>query len=409
MANKNPKAARSALSCIALLAALFTFEAAAQGLDAAPSEPLRVQEVRCAGNDNTSCEFIREKLHLVAGDLLDEEEVRNAELRLASLRNFTAVHVRLEKGATRGAVVVVIGVVEADPVVTEFIAGLSDRITWKYSQLGARVAHQNLFGTGKYAELGAVAFVPLQDDPNFEAQSVFLRYADPQLFDSRRWFAQASVGWSKRDSATEDGSFTHYESPQLSASVGWRFADFSYLTLGTTWRPGVKQVSGLWYGDGTFQVKDESERIENTADITYGWNSEDDLHFPTRGSALQFGLAVRLRGNEGVRVGGGIQFRKTWSATGGYWSIGLGGEPSNEYRGSFYESQLIAFTYARPVEPGPNIRRGRWYIEPGFDIGFRTPEGDTRYGAGLKVGWRAETRQFGVVNLYILASTDWAQ
>ena len=35
--------------------------------------------------------------------------------------------------------------------------------------------------------------------------------------------------------------------------------------------------------------------------------------------------------------------------------------------------------------------------------------GDTRYGAGLKVGWRAETRQFGVVNFYILASTDWAQ
>jgi outer membrane protein assembly factor BamA len=407
MTKSKSKAARTVLSCIALLASI-CFEAAAQGPAAAPSQSLRVQEIRCAGNDNTSCEFIREKLHLTAGDALDEEEVRNAELRLASLRNFTSAHVRLEKGAERGAVIVILQVEEADPIATEFIAGVSNRLTWKYSQLGARAAHQNLFGTGKYAELRAVAFVPLHDDPNFEARSVYLRYADPQLFDSRRWFAQASVGWAKRDSATEDGSFTHYESPLLNASVGWRFADFSYLTFGTTWRPGVEQVNGLWYGDGTFEVRDESERIENTIDIGYGWNSEDDLHFPTRGSAFQTGLIVHLRGNEGVTVGG-IQFRKTWSAAGGYWSIAFGGEPINEYRESFQESQIVAFTYARSVEPGPNIRRGRWYIEPGFDFGFRTPEGDTRYGAGLKVGWRAETRQFGVVNLYILASTDWAQ
>ncbi len=408
MTNKNSNAARTVLPCFTLLIASLSVGAAAQNVDPIAARPLRVQEIRCAGNDNTSCEFIREKLHLTAGDTLDEEEVRNAELRLAALRNFTSVHVRLEKGAERGAVIVVLQVEEADPIAKEFIAGLSDRLTWQYSQLGARIAHQNLFGTGKYAELGAVAFVPLHDDPNFEAQSVWLRYADPQLFDSRRWFAQASVGWSKRDSALEDGSFTHFEGPQLSASAGWRFADFSYLMFGTTWRPGVERVSGLWHGDGTFEVKDESQLSENTIDLSYGWNSEDDLHFPTRGSAFHFGLSRHLRGDQKFSFGP-IQFRKTWNAAGGYWSIALGGEPSNEYRGSFYESQLIAFTYARPVEPGPNIRRGRWYIEPGFDAGFRTPEGDTRYGAGLKVGWRAETRQFGVVNFYILASTDWAQ
>ena len=67
MTNKNSKAARSMLPCIALLTALFTFEAAAQGVDASPSESLRVQEIRCAGNNNTSCEFIREKLYLNRG------------------------------------------------------------------------------------------------------------------------------------------------------------------------------------------------------------------------------------------------------------------------------------------------------------------------------------------------------
>jgi outer membrane protein assembly factor BamA len=408
MTKTNSNASRTVRPCFALLIASLSAGAAAQNVDAVAAAPLRVQEIRCAGNANTSCEFLREKLHLTAGDTLDEEEVRNAQLRLASLRNFTSAHVRLEKGAERGAVIVVLQVEEADPIAMEFIAGLADRISWQYSQLGARVAHQNLFGTGKYAELGAVAFVPLHDDPNFEMQSVFLRYADPQLFDSRRWFGQASVGWAKHDAATEDGNFTHREGLQLSASVGWRFADFSYLTIGTSWRPGVEAVRGLWYGDGTFRFDDDSERFENTVDLNYGWNSEDDLHFPTRGSTFQVGLSVHLRGNEGVTVGG-VQFRKTWSAAGGYWSIALGGDPTNEYRFSFHESQLIGFMYARPIEPGPNIRRGRWYIEPGLDVGFRTPEGDTRYGAGLKVGWRAETRQFGVVNFFILGSTDWAQ
>ena len=257
MTNKNSKAARSVLPCIALLTALFSFEAAAQGVDGSPPESLRVQEIRCAGNDHTSCEFIREKLYLSPGDTLDEEEVRNAELRLASLRNFTAVHVRLEKGAERGAVIIVLEVEEADPIAMEFIAGLSDRLTWQYGVLGARVAHQNVFGTGKYAELRAVAAIPLHDDPNLESQEVFLRYADPQLFNSRRWFAQANAGWFKRDTALEDGSFTHFEGPQLGVSVGWRFADFSYLTLGTTYRPGVERVRGTYGGDGTFTVRDD--------------------------------------------------------------------------------------------------------------------------------------------------------
>ena len=340
---------------------------------------------------------------------LDEEEVRNAELRLASLRNFTAVHVRLEKGAERGAVIIVLEVEEADPIATEFIAGLSDRLTWQYGVLGARVAHQNLFGTGKYAELRAVAAVPLHDDPNLESQEVFLRYADPQLFNSRRWFAQANAGWFKRDTALDDGSFTHFEGPQLGVSVGWRFADFSYLTLGTSYRPGVERVRGTYGGDGTFTVRDVSEGNENTIDITYGWNSEDDLHFPTRGSTLQFGFAFAVDVDEQDIYGNTLKFRKTWKAAGGYWSVAFGGEPANEYREIFNESQTISLTYGRPLEPGANILRGRWYIEPGFDFGFRTAEGDTRYGMGLKVGWRAETRQFGVVNLYILASTVWAQ
>lgn len=407
MTNKKFKAARMPSPCIALVAVAFASGVAAQET-APPPETLRVQEIRCTGNEDTSCDFIREKLYLRPGDTLDEEEVRNAELRLESLRNFKSAHVRLERGAQRGAVVVVLEVQEADPIAKEFIAGVSNRLTWKYGTLGARVAHQNLFGTGKYAELRAVAVVPLRDDPNHESQEIFLRYADPQLFGSRRWFAQANVGWFKRDTALDDGSFTHFEGPQLAGSVGWRFADFSYLTLGTAWRPGVERAYGLYHGDGSFEVRDDSEANENTVGFSYGWNSEDDLHFPTRGSTFQFGLNHAV-GSAEQQTYVYLQFRKTWQATGGYWSAAFGGEPANEYRESFNESQSLSLTYARQIEPGGTILRGRWYIEPGFDFGFRTPEGDTRYGLGLKIGIRADTRHFGVVHLYILGSTDWAQ
>lgn len=408
MTTPNSKAARFLARCVALLAASIALDASAQGVDAPSQQPLRVQEIRCAGNDKTSCDFIREKLHLVAGDAVDEEEIRNAELRLASLRNFKSVHVRLEKGGQRGAVIIVLEVEEADPIATEFIGGISDRLTWKYGVLGARVAHQNLFGTGKYAELRAVALVPLQDDPNAESQEIALRYADPQLFDSRRWFAQANAGWFNRTSATEDGSFTRFRGVQLGGSVGWRFADFSYLTLGATWRPGAERVFGIWHGDGSFEVRDDSAGNEKLVDFTYGWNSEDDLLFPTRGSSLQLGLSHSVAAEEQLTYAS-IKFRKTWKGLGGYWSLAMGSDPTNEYREAFNENQTFSLTYGRPLEPGASILRGRWYIEPGFDIGLRTPEGETRYGLGIKVGLRTETRQLGVVNLYILATEDWTQ
>jgi hypothetical protein len=51
------------------------------------------------------------------------------------------------------------------------------------------------------------------------------------------------------------------------------------------------------------------------------------------------------------------------------------------------------------------INRGRWYVEPGFSY-----YGDIAYGRqlgewGLKVGVRLDTKLFGLVDLYLIAST----
>ena len=84
----------------------------------------------------------------------------------------------------------------------------------------------------------------------------------------------------------------------------------------------------------------------------------------------------------------------------------FGGEPNPEYQVAFSESQLLAFSFARPIAPGNNIQRGRWYIEPGIGLLGYSSEGVVIYEYGVKVGFRADTRMFGLVDLYLLGRVD---
>jgi hypothetical protein len=371
--------------------------AQAQTTDANVTVPLVVQEITCAGNDETSCEFIRDHLYLDAGQSLDEEEIRNAELRLSSLRNFKSVSIRLEKGAQRGAVIVVIEVEEASPITTESLIGGSSRMELQSGVFAARIADQNLFGEGKLADLSAMSVVPVGGEGRNEAYSVMLRYADPQLFGSSRYFAIASASWRKRRYLDVYGNFANYEAVQLDVKAGRRFGDFSYLIIGVQHRSDLDWTWGRWNSDGTFETKDAKPQPFKPS-LAYGWSTEDDLNFPTRGTTLQ--LAA------GGDYGFPLQFRKTWPATGGFWTVKVGGDPSPEYRNTFNESQLLALTYARPIAPADNIQRGRWYVEPGFSLAGYAPEGQQIHEYGIKAGFRADTRMFGLVDLYVIGSVD---
>ena len=101
-----------------------------------------------------------------------------------------------------------------------------------------------------------------------------------------------------------------------------------------------------------------------------------------------------------------LQFRKTWSWLDAFWTLKIGGEPNPEYRSFLAETQMFAFTYARPLQAGDNVRRGRWYIEPGYGLPGFAPGGVHIYEAGLKIGYRADTRMFGIVDLYLIGSVD---
>lgn len=74
------------------------------------NEKIEIEDLRCRGNVATSCDFILGYVYLDRGDPLDETEVRNAQLRVATLRMFESVRIYLEKGSARGKALLIIEV-----------------------------------------------------------------------------------------------------------------------------------------------------------------------------------------------------------------------------------------------------------------------------------------------------------
>jgi hypothetical protein len=370
---------------------------------AGPADPLVIEDLRCRGNAATSCEFILGHVYLGRGDTLDETELQNAQLRLSTLRTFSSVNIYLEKGSERGKAVVVIEVIEADPIATEWMLGASYRLDALRSVSAGRLLNQNLFGAGKLADLSVVAITPL-NGPSEEHYSAGVRYADPHLFGSKRYFAIAGVNYTDEDVGTREGNFGEANVLRFGATLGRRLWDFSYVLVGYGYRARLDVRSGSWQNDGTFEFHEERNR--HVIDVLYGWNSEDDLYFPTRGSSFHIGGGWDLGEDDGGGEQFHLQFRKTWRVGNGFASLKLAGDPSPEYRQTFDESQFLAGTYARPIAPSSNIRRGRWYVEAGYNSAGFDSDGKPIQEFGLKLGIRVETDSLGLIDLYVLGTRD---
>ena len=379
---------------------------AAVAQDLSESPPLVIEDLQCRGNSSTACSFILGQVYLLPGDRIDEKELQNARLRLASLRNFESVDIFLEKGSARGRAIVIVEVAEADPIVRELATGTSARHDAVTQFLGARLSHQNLFGTGKILDLTVRGRTELHGFP-LEAAFVNLRYADPHLFDSKRYFFLAGAGYGEVHGTNKYGEFFDVESGGVGFSFGRRFWDFSYLIAGYDFLPKNEVTTGSFQKNGDFVI--ETRDNQHVLSFGYGWNSEDDYFFPTRGSGFSAGFNWAF-GSTHQENDAYLQFRKTWQTHGGsLWTIKIGGQPQTEYRRSFDESQLHTIGFARPIAPSEKwgIKRGRWYIEHGLDPAGTTPEDHAIYEFGLKVGVRLEIDSFGLVDLYVLGSVDW--
>jgi outer membrane protein assembly factor BamA len=386
-----------------------TSDDAAKSPTGAEAPPLIVEDLQCRGNVATACDFILRHVYLGPGDRIDEIELQNAKLRLSALPNFRSVDIYLQKGAARGQAVVIVEVVEGDAIVGELAIGTSARF-YSVSQIVAgRVSYQNLFGTGKILDLTVAGRIPLAE---ITQKGVFaeVRYIDPQLFGSQRYYFTAGVSY-------EDAFFGESSTDPivdsrllgLNLSVGRRLWDFSYVSLGYQNRPLIERV--------VRKRKDGIDRLETIDDtaiggIFFGWNTEDDPHFPTLGSALSVGFSGwTWNGNSGNDENAlTLQYRRTWrSEDNAFWSFRFGGAPNAEYRSALGEELGIGFQYARQLR-GENLfgaRRGRWYVEAGGGYLYYTPEDGFEMEVAIKAGVRFDTQSFGVVNLFVIGSAAW--
>jgi len=373
---------------------------------AASRDVLVIDELMCRGNVATSCDFILGHIYLSAGDNVDENELGNARLRLSSLPSFESINIYLERGDERGHVRVVVEVVEADPKVREWLAGISLRSDdTRQLLIGGRLTHQNLFGTGKLLDAMLYASVPID---SFDRRGYVgrVQYVDPHWLDNKRMYFVAGLsGYHSTSDFTGGGGF---KSTSLGADVaiGRRLFDFSFLNLRYSYSAlaDIKAVDS----DGR-DLPSVGSTDTNGISATYGWNSEDDPYFPTRGSRASV-IASWTRGARDVTTSGGI--RKTWTTDNGTsWVLQLEDTPVTEYRATLAnENFQYLGGFARPIGAGDEIQRGRWYVEAGA-ARAASQSGTRQREYGLKVGVRLKTRTFGFADLYVIGfvmDSDWS-
>lgn len=360
---------------------------------------LMVEDIRCKGNALTRCTFIRGFLHLSPGDVLREEEIQDAKLRLSSLADFVSVQIYLDKGSAKGHAIVVIEVVESERIDNQISLGTSSRLSSLYQTLEGRLAERDFLGTHGTVNLDAQGIIPL-DGPTHRGVYSRLQYAAPTLFDSNKYFL---IGGATYQNTVID--YPYYASDKteqfdIDLSVGRRLFDHSYVTIGYLERIISSSFSQSRDARGLFSTNSNPNNNKGWA-LGYGWNSEDDPYFPTYGSLLSSSFGESWAS---------VRFRKTWSiGPESTWSLQLGGTPGTQYRTSLDENQDFSIGYQRRIDPSDHlggIDRGRWYVEPGLSYYGDIAYGKRLWEAGLKVGIRLDTKLFGLVDLYVIASTS---
>jgi outer membrane protein assembly factor BamA len=356
---------------------------------------LIVQDIQCRGNVSTSCKFIRGHLYLQVGGMLDEDEVKDAKLRLSALPNFRSVDIYLEKGSEKGRVVVVIEVAETDSFTMALVLGTSFRRNTDIQTFAARFSDHNLFGAGKILDLLVVGDAAVTRKAARE-YATRLEYFDPQLFGSNRYFLATGLFYSRSAYNFPDSSALNNGGAGVDASLGRRFGSFSYATVGYRFIFNSSLNNQYLAFDGNLTTLTDSSK--SVLLFTYGRNSEDDSSFPTRG--WMFHLYDNWDPSEHGHFAG-AEARATWrGGSNSFWTVQT--RPFNDFSAPFDDDLGTSVTYARSIEASDHlggIRRGRWYMGPGLTfVNHATLE------VGMKAGIRLDTRALGIVNLYVIGS-----
>jgi len=243
-----------------------------------------IEKIECAGNDVTSCAIIQNDLYLNPGDKVNEEEIENARLRMKSSGLFYETQISLKKGSERGQVILVVEVQERSGHYVNLGGSMSLSSGERNpSTAGSiHVGDRNLFGLGKRLDIGYSSALTGPDDfRNFSAT-----YEDPNLFGSSKYFGALKYSQLRSSSPSYD-----MDAEDIDVSVGRRLFDFSYLKLS---RKTSKYKSRFTFFDYDYwsERTGTSEWTSTSYNLEYGWNTKDDLFFPTSGSTFALGVTA---------------------------------------------------------------------------------------------------------------------
>lgn len=378
-----------------------TIAPSAPSLAAAPSSQLLIEDIRCEENRATSCDFIRSHLGFAAGATVNEESIGEVRLRLALLPRFNAVDIRLEKGSRRGAAILIIHVVESNPIAAVFNAGAVYRYGGFTQTAGAEVVDRDLFGFGRSLSFSALG--SWEDSGRAARESLLrLQYFDSRLFGSPDYLLVARAFYTNADYAYESGS--HYDNrfSGVSLSIGRRLGGSSSLSVGFRYLMSSSLSNTYWTtykGLQTFNGPGRSAAL-----FTYTHQTEDDPNFPTDGSLLALFTESDLTRND-IFMGG--ELRQTWSVSDHSWlQMQLRHEGGYQFRASLLDEPDVALYYTRSLS-GFNLfgdtTRARWYVGAGFSHFVNDSRGEQLTAAGIRAGVKLQTRTFGLLNFYIAA------
>jgi len=302
-------------------------EPAAEPAQASPTLPLpaepppslaersrryQIERIELRGLAHTQAEAVLRHVLVAEGDLFDPERVKLSRLRLLQLGWFSRVDTRIEKGSTRGLVVVVFTLEERNTiVVTDLVIG-STPAQRVYGGLG--LLQQNFLGRGlglggAFVYGGAPVGRPQDPDRLALRGSFFapdLRVAGQRMvLGTTAWFLRGQeFACGDPDCASYSGHLG--EAPRLvyqraggELSVGFRSGSFERLLFTyhfdrVNGRDIPGGVPGLEAG-GAPPLLPGWSTVSNLA-ISYEVDTRDDFFFPTEGmralAQVTFGSAL---------------------------------------------------------------------------------------------------------------------
>lgn len=435
------------IKCIGMLLLLPVCAPALSQQNTAES-PLIIEAVECRGNSTIPCEFIRGKLRLSSSSQVDDDAVQSAQLRLSALSNFESVRVYLEKGSEKGKALLIVEVVEASPIVTEVSLGARllavdrpigvDRPDELTGNITGRLSHQNLFGRQKLGEITIGGLHSSSDEVDASRLAATVSYIDPNLFGSAKWFLSVSGEYNSTNSQSEQ-TFESLANPMTASvtarsdnesrvwsatlSVGYRLWDYSYL-FARIQQQDLHLQSLYTTSTAQAPVAYEFKDKVNVALLGYGWDSEDDAYFPTRGSRLSvsfiYASVDQALCSTCDQLNWRIAYKQSWmTGKKSIWTLNVGGEPyavSDRLRPIDDSSRgTLGLRYSYLLDSSASLgglRRGRWYVELGTGPVELSREGqiaDPLDEAHVTLGLRFESKVLGIVDLYAAASKLWPQ